>query len=52
MITCDNDCANCGKYTSVQYNGGEYTEYYCLVANKYVKKIYDEDGNVEKIEVF
>lgn len=44
-IKCDNNCANCGKYTSVHINGGKYTEYDCIVANKTVT-VY-EDGTVE-----
>lgn len=51
-MNCDNNCESCGKYTSVHYNGGEYTEYSCLVANKDVKVIYDENGNEEKREVW
>ena len=52
MIKCDYDCDKCGKYTTVHYRGREYTEYNCLVMNKDVKKIYDEDGNVVDTEVF
>ncbi|MBQ2610184.1 MAG: hypothetical protein II586_07500 [Butyrivibrio sp.] len=51
-VNCDNHCETCGKYTSVHYNGGEYTEYNCLVANKDVKVIYDENGNEEKREIW
>lgn len=29
-MTCDNHCEECGKYTTVKYNGGEYTEYSCI----------------------
>lgn len=51
-INCDNNCESCGKYTSVHCNGGKYTEYSCLVANKDVKIIYDENGNEEKREIW
>lgn len=51
-VNCDNHCETCGKYTSVHYNGGKYTEYNCLVANKDVKVIYDEKGNEEKREIW
>ena len=43
-IRCNNNCETCGKYTSVHYNGGKYTEYSCIVANKDVKVLYDEKG--------
>ncbi len=52
MISCDNQCETCGKWTSVHSNGTEYTEYSCFVANKDVKIIYDENGNEERREVF
>lgn len=52
MVNCDNNCESCGKYTSVHYNGSEYTEYNCLVANKDVKVIYDENGDEEKREIW
>ena len=51
-MTCNNNCEICGKYTSVHHNGGEYTEYSCIVANKDVKVIYDEDGNEESRKVW
>lgn len=50
-ITCDNQCESCGRYTSVHFNGGEYTEFHCPIAHKYVKIIYDENGNEERREV-
>lgn len=50
--TCDNHCETCGKYTSVHHNGGEYTEYHCLITDKYVKIIYDENGDEADREVF
>ena len=46
-MTCDNQCEECGKYTTVKYNGGKYTEYSCILANKDVKVIYD-DCRIEK----
>lgn len=52
MINCDNQCENCGKYTTVHYNGTEYTEYNCIVADKDVRVVYDENGNEEHREVF
>ena len=52
MISCDNQCETCNKYTSVHHNGNEYTEYKCIVANKDVKVIYDEHGKEEKREVW
>ena len=52
MISCDNQCETCGRWTSVHSNGGEYTEYKCIVANKDVTIIYDEDGNEERREVY
>lgn len=51
MISCDNQCEKCGKYTVVHYQGAEYTEYRCPVANKDVKVVYDENGNEERREV-
>ena len=33
-MTCDNQCEECGKYTTVKYNGGKYTEYNCLLASE------------------
>ena len=52
MIKCDNQCETCGKYTSVHYCGTEYKEYDCVIANKYVKVVYDEDGKEICREVF
>ena len=52
MVTCDNQCETCGKYTTVHYNGTEYTEYKCIVADKDVKVIYDENGNEARREIF
>ena len=52
MIMCNNNCEDCRKYTSVHYNGTEYTEYDCLVANKSIKIIYDENGTEERREIF
>lgn len=51
-INCDNNCESCEKYTSVHSNGGEYTEYHCLTANKYVKIVYDKNGNEERREIY
>lgn len=51
MIKCDNQCEVCGKYTTVHYKGTEYKEYNCIVANKDVKVVYDENGNEERREV-
>lgn len=51
-ISCDNHCETCGKYAAVHYYGCKYTEYSCIVANKDVKVIYDENGNEEKREVW
>lgn len=52
MINCDNQCEVCGKYTTVRYNGTEYTEYNCIIADKDVRVVYDENGNEEHREVF
>lgn len=52
MINCDNQCENCGKYTTVHYNGTEYTEYNCIVADKDVRVVYDGNGNEEHREVY
>lgn len=51
-LNCDHQCETCGKYTSVHYNGGKYTEYNCLVANKDVTVVYDENGNEVDRKVF
>lgn len=51
MIKCDYDCENCNRYTTVHYNGMEWHEYDCIVAGKRVTKYFDENGNVDKIEV-
>lgn len=50
--TCGNNCEICGKYTAVHYCGNQYKEYNCIVANKNVKIIYDENGNEEKREIY
>ena len=50
-VSCDNNCETCNKYTTVHYNGTQYTEYNRLVAGKDVKVIYDENGNEIKREV-
>ena len=51
MINCDNQCEKCRKYTTVHYNGTEYTEYNCLVADKDVRVVYDEYGNEVRREI-
>lgn len=51
MINCDNNCEDCRKYTSVHHQGIEYTEYNCLVADKNVRVIYDENGKEERREI-
>ncbi len=51
MVKCDNQCEVCRKYTTVHYNGTEYTEYNCIVADKDVRVVYDENGNEERREV-
>ena len=50
MVSCDNQCEVCRKYTTVHY-GTEYTEYNCIVADKDVRVVYDENGNEERREV-
>ena len=40
-IKCDEDCRNCGKYTTVHYNG-EVVRYDCLITGKEVVKKYGE----------
>ena len=52
MINCDNQCEKCGKYTTAHYNGAEYKEHNCIVADKDVRVVYDENGNEERREVF
>lgn len=52
MFICDNNCEGCGKWTSVHSNGNKYTEYHCILTDKYVRIIYDEKGKEEKREVF
>lgn len=44
MLYCDNHCETCNKYSSVHYHGTESTEYNCIIMNKDVTVIYDEDG--------
>ena len=51
-MACNNQCEECGKYTTVKYNSGKYTEYNCILANKDVKVIYGEDGKEIKREVW
>ena len=48
---CDNQCENCGRYTTVHYNGTEYTEYDCIIADKCVRVVYDENGNEVRREI-
>lgn len=43
-MKCDENCAECGKYTVMHSNGGEYIRYECLVADKTVIK---KDGESE-----
>ena len=52
MVNCDNQCGVCEKYTTVHCNGTDYTEYHCIVADKDVKVVYDEDGNEVHREVW
>ena len=52
MIKCDYDCASCGKYSIATYNGAEYEEFECLRTGKIVTKYFDENGEVERTEIF
>ena len=36
-VTCDENCAECGRWTTMHSNG-EYVSYDCLVTGKYIVK--------------
>ena len=37
-INCDEDCANCGRYTTVGRTRDGQIQYYCLITGKTVVK--------------
>lgn len=49
MIQCDNNCENCGLYTSYHKNGGEYEEYDCPYTGKTVTIYYENGEEVKRV---